>query len=376
MKAILVDDEALALEFLKNQLIKIGGIEIIGAYHHLNINDSSALLEEIDVIFLDIEMPGANGLELAEKILEINPEILVVFVTAYNKYAVKAFEINALDYVLKPIQLNRLKTTVKRVELKLNHHGNKNNRLNHSLRINVSRELSFEFIKDKKELIKWRTTKSQELFLYLLHYYNKTVRKSELIELLWPDFEQDKAYSQLYTTIYHIRKAINKYSNHFKIVNMGEGYVLHITNATIDLVEWEKKIKSTPPLNTETISSYEKIMSLYSGGYLQKYNYLWADIEQYRLEQLWIKKAYQIAGYYVRTENFEKAEESYVKIYMTRPEEEDAHFSLMKLYDSTGLGLLVNQQYQKLTKALDELNLQVSSNVSNWFSEYKKRRNY
>src|SRR5699024_6366971 len=125
---------------------------------------------------------------LAEKILEVNGDILIVFVTAFNNYAVKAFEINALDYLLKPIQLNRLKKTVKRVELKLNALQNKHNRQTNSLRVNVARELSFEFPKDKKELIQWRTTRSQELFLYLLHYQNKTIRKSELIELLWPDF--------------------------------------------------------------------------------------------------------------------------------------------------------------------------------------------
>src|SRR5699024_7662182 len=131
--------------------------------------------------------------------------------------------------------------------------------------VNVSRGLSFELTKDKLEFVQWRTTKSQELFLYLLHHCDKTVRKSELIDLLWTDFEEDRAYSQLYTAIYHIRKTLNKYSGYFKIKNMGEGYLLCIKNVFIDLVEWEYKIRSAPPLNLETINSYEDHMRLYTG---------------------------------------------------------------------------------------------------------------
>lgn len=372
MKAVLVDDEALALEFLELQVNKIGSIEVIGRFNNLDLEKNAILLEEVDVIFLDIEMPEINGLELAEKILEINADISIVFVTAFNDYAVRAFELNALDYVLKPIQLERLKKTLERVELKVNKRIQKLFIKNKMLRVNVSRELSFEFINGKPEFVQWRTTKSQELFLYLLHHCEKTIRKSELVELIWTDFQEDRAYSQLYTAIYHIRKIINKYSSHFKIENMREGYVLSTKNVFIDLVKWENKLKSALPLNSETIDRYEEIMKLYTGAYLQEYDYLWAEAERYRLEQLWLKTAYQMAGYYEKQDNLKKAEAWYVKVCTTSPEEEDAHFSLMKLYGKLGFSLQINRQYHQLEKALDELSLEVSPSVTKWYKQWKK----
>jgi two-component SAPR family response regulator len=371
VKAILVDDESLALDFLEHQLNKIDSIKVIDKFNNLDIIKNAPLLKEVDVVFLDIEMPEINGLELAEKILEMNAEVSIVFVTAFNDYAVQAFELNALDYVLKPISLDRLKKTVERVESKANNRIHKPVIKNNMLQINVSRELSFESNSDKTEFLKWRTTKSQELFLYLLHYRGKTIRKSELIELLWTDFKEDRAYSQLYTAIYHIRKTLNKYSDHFEIKNMGEGYVLSTKNVFIDLVEWEFKINSASPLNIETIDAYEKNMKLYTGVYLQEYDYLWAEAERHRLAQLWLKAAYQMAGYYFKQNNLKKAEEWYVKICTSIPEEEDAHFSLMKLYKQLGFGAEIERQYHNLSNAMEELSLEVSPNINKWFNQWK-----
>jgi two-component system LytT family response regulator len=112
MKAILIDDERLARQELRNLLSPYSEIQIVG-----EANNAETAIETIkqlkpDVIFLDIQMPGKNGFELLEEISGV-PE--VVFVTAYDEYAIRAFEINALDYLLKPVQANRLAETVKKI---------------------------------------------------------------------------------------------------------------------------------------------------------------------------------------------------------------------------------------------------------------------
>src|SRR5690625_3337038 len=104
MRTILVDDEPLALDYLEIQLDKIKDITVVEKFTNLDILDHVKLIENIDLVFLDIEMPGKNGLEIAEQLLEVNPTLEIVFVTAYDEYAVQAFELNALDYLLKPIQ--------------------------------------------------------------------------------------------------------------------------------------------------------------------------------------------------------------------------------------------------------------------------------
>lgn len=376
VKAILVDDEPLALDYLERQIKKVSNIIVIRKFTHLNIDKESTLLEEVDVVFLDIEMPGINGLKLAEQLLEINSLLSIVFVTAFKDYAVEAFELYALDYILKPVQLDRLQKTLDRAEDKLKNHQINNQPLsvNHKLQINVCRELTFQFTEDKIEIVHWRTTKAQELFLYLLHHFGKTIRKSELIEILWADFDQNKAYPQLYNAIYHVRKTLYKLSNHFKIKSVPDGYILLAQNISIDTVKWEDRIVSAPPISMGTVDDYETSMDLYTGSYLQEYDYLWVEPERYRLEQLWTKVAYQLANFYYEQEDLKNAEIWFYKICTVRPEEENAHFSLMKLYAILGYSKLIDHQYFQLKNALKELSIQVSPNIKKWYDLWNQNR--
>lgn len=112
MKALLIDDERLARQELKNLLAPYNEIQIVGEANNAETAIESIKQLKPDVIFLDIQMPGKNGFELLEEISGV-PEI--VFVTAYDEYAIRAFEINALDYLLKPVQASRLAETVKKI---------------------------------------------------------------------------------------------------------------------------------------------------------------------------------------------------------------------------------------------------------------------
>ena len=112
MKAIIIDDERLARVELKRLLSQHKEINIVG--EAVNVDDAIAKITELnpELIFLDIQMPGKNGFELLE---ELDSVPTVIFTTAYDEYALKAFEYNALDYLLKPIEPNRLEETIKKV---------------------------------------------------------------------------------------------------------------------------------------------------------------------------------------------------------------------------------------------------------------------
>lgn len=114
MKVLIVDDEALARDELKSVLAGHGDIEILGEC--ANAIEGIAAINRLSptVMFLDIQMPQVNGLEMVGM---IDPEKMprIVFLTAYEEYAVRAFEENAFDYLLKPIQEERLKKTLDRL---------------------------------------------------------------------------------------------------------------------------------------------------------------------------------------------------------------------------------------------------------------------
>jgi two-component system LytT family response regulator len=110
---MIVDDEPLARRELRRLLAEFAWIDIVG--EAANVGEAAALIERLlpDLLFLDIQMPGGTGFDLLER-LEHLP--LVVFTTAYDKHAVRAFEVNALDYLLKPIEPERLAAAVARAQ--------------------------------------------------------------------------------------------------------------------------------------------------------------------------------------------------------------------------------------------------------------------
>ncbi len=113
MKAIIVDDERLAREELKNLLSDISNVEVVDECDSAESAITSVDKLKPDMVFLDIHMPGKDGFAVLEE-LDYMPH--VIFVTAYDEYALKAFEVNALDYLLKPIQPERLKEAVNKVK--------------------------------------------------------------------------------------------------------------------------------------------------------------------------------------------------------------------------------------------------------------------
>src|SRR3954468_24431071 len=106
MKALLIDDERLARNELRRLLAAHADIEIVG--EATDVEDAMAKVATLkpDLLFLDVQMPGADGFSLLEQLEAPLPA--VVFTTAYDEFAVKAFEFNALDYLLKPVDPNRL----------------------------------------------------------------------------------------------------------------------------------------------------------------------------------------------------------------------------------------------------------------------------
>ncbi len=110
--AILVDDERLARKELRSMLADHEIIDVVGEAETVAQAAELVHAKKPDVLFLDIQLPGETGFDLLEK---INPDCKIVFVTAFDAYAIRAFEVNALDYLLKPINPARLTQAIERL---------------------------------------------------------------------------------------------------------------------------------------------------------------------------------------------------------------------------------------------------------------------
>src|SRR6202021_3564333 len=113
MRAFLVDDEALALKRLQGMLVLTKRVKVIGVGTD-PVEAVTAIREaKPDILFLDIEMPGMTGFEM---LAHLRPQPWVVFTTAYDRYALEAFGVNSVDYLLKPIEAAHLYRAINKIE--------------------------------------------------------------------------------------------------------------------------------------------------------------------------------------------------------------------------------------------------------------------
>ncbi len=152
MRTIIVDDERLARKELMSLLEKHQNIEVLAECSNANEAKIEIEMHKPDLVFLDIQMPEKTGFELLEE-LDYVPQI--IFVTAYDEYAIKAFEVNAFDYILKPVDPERLEKTLSQVSESVEDEiENKTSKLSYSDQI---------FIKDGEKC--W-FVKLEEIFMF------------------------------------------------------------------------------------------------------------------------------------------------------------------------------------------------------------------
>ena len=172
LQAVLVDDEKPALKSLERLLKRYPEIEIAGMF-----TDAEQALElskngNIDLLFLDIDMPNLNGIAIAKEIFSYDTNVDIVFVTAYSHFAVEAFELNVMDYIMKPVSPQRLNTTIERImqrHLKVDgflKQKNKNEFLNDLI---VEKITNTEEILQKSKMLNIDFTQSFSLLFLLIH---------------------------------------------------------------------------------------------------------------------------------------------------------------------------------------------------------------
>jgi len=375
MRIVLIDDEYLSITRLKTLLeeSKVPGIEVVGEY-----TDSLKAMDEIQslqpsVVFLDIVMPDMDGLALGEKIQELLPDVEIVFTTGFDQYALDAFNLHAVDYLLKPIQISRLEKTLDRLE-QINNKHKKSSR--NSTIINLFGGLRVVLPDGQTQILKWRTSKAKELFAYLLNHRDEIIYRDTILELFWPESDRDKASKQLYTAIYTIRQTLKNYGLEGVQISsplLNSGYKLLLEQTVVDVEQWLSSLKALPSLEKSTVDQHEQVFQLYTGDYLGDCDYLWAESEKERLRRLWLHHAHQLSEFYITNENYSAAIKVQETVQALFAGEEENYFILMKLYDLLNNVAAVEEQYLLLKKALQEhLAVEPSEEIENWYKRWKQ----
>lgn len=229
LKAVIVDDEILAIHLLEAMLMESNSVDVIGKF--LNPLDAYTNILKLkpDILFLDIEMAEMSGIEFASKIEEPAHLMDIVFVTAYEHYALEAFNVQAVDYILKPIDKERLIKTIDRIRQRRGKLGfSANTLLDEDIKIIGS--FHFHVHSGRVYIVNTSlalSTKEFQILFFLAQRPGQIFHPSELYKLIWAEdsIGQTKA---LKVHISNLRKKLESASGHqAKIVTVrGYGYQL------------------------------------------------------------------------------------------------------------------------------------------------------
>jgi len=369
MRAIVVDDELPALQSMV-RLLERHQVEVVAKFQ--NPKDVLNGLEDIeaDAAFVDIEMPELNGLELAALLQSAKPRLQIVFVTAYEQYALEAFELAALDYLLKPLQTSRLDVTIKRLQM---NRPVADSRTEARVALCLFHGLGILRESGETAELPWRTTKAKEVFAYLLHAGDKATSKDELIDRIWPDAEPDKAVTYLHTNVYHIRQTLKNERLPLSLEYKDGKYRLICPPGTrIDAKTWEKELKDA---EEDAAEAYRLLLDVYRGDYLETEAYLWAESERERLRAIWLERAQAVAERMEQSGEYSQAISMHQRILFRFPESESSYFGLMRLFGKLGNATEVSNYYDKLVRMLDEdFGIRPNGKITSWYSAWNDSR--
>lgn len=176
MNIIAVDDERLALESLLNAIQKAVPDGVLHGFRSPEKALEYMKAASCDVAFLDIEMRGMNGIELAKKMKLLNPRINVIFTTGYSDYTGEAFSIHASGYVMKPVTAEKIEEEIQELRHPIQMQSKK--------RVRIQTFGNFEVFVDEQP-IKFQYNRTRELLAYLVDRNGSMCSNAELIDVLW-----------------------------------------------------------------------------------------------------------------------------------------------------------------------------------------------
>jgi len=270
-----VDDEMHVLKRFERMALKISELELCGLFESGEQLLNYLKEHSLDAIFLDIEMPEVNGLVLSQQILDLDENIEIIFLTAFNQYAVEAFELQAVDYIMKPLKKERLDKTV----MRLLKSKTKVSKLGKPF---VQCFGSFEVFLNGEAMV-WKNSKAKEILAFLIHKNGVPVNWERIADAVWPDYNFEKAQTNLHANTYLLRKQLAKEGITQILEGSRGNYRIIIEKVSCDLYHLEAMIKGKQIKSKEDIGLIEELIQK---GYMEESGYSWAQPRAAQLDEV------------------------------------------------------------------------------------------
>ncbi len=317
--------------------------------------DRSAALDNLhkykpEVVFCDLDMDGINVSLFMDALKEQAPKAAIVFISSCNSFAVKAFEISAMDYIIKPFTKERFNNTMKRIYAYRNYLKDRQD-----IKI-LCFNNQLEIINNStKTHMKWRTKKAKELFTYLLYKNGKRLSKHELVDTIFEgSSDEKKALNNLYVTVYYIRNQLEEFGLDTSRFFISENYTVDVDEGLCDYVDFDNFLNKIITIDGTNIDSIEKMIHLFNGAFLEDEDYPWLYEMRESFELKYEDFMLKLADYYIFSGELKKAEGVLQKFICINPISDEAHNRLLELYIYEDNKEKFLKQYQKYVIIMKE----------------------
>ena len=346
MRVFLIDDEQPSLDELVWRLRKYPDIEIAGIF-----TDPASALEaaeegRLDAAFLDIDMPGLTGLELALEIQAQYPSVVVIFVTAHAQYALEAYRSFPLDFLLKPVKEARLDETIEHLRAQ---HKLLNRAYAPESRVRIRCFGAFELL--VAEAVKWRTHRVRELFLYLIDRRGAAPTKEEMLDALFEGRSDKAAVNNLYMTIYRLRNLLSELDAEGKCVRMANDYSLIVAPGVCDYTDFMAFAQGNA-VTGKNVADAARMLALCRAPYLEKEPFEWAAESAWEAEAEYERIALELAGCHTAAGRVPEAEKVLCALLARSPLSAEGYEALLDLYAGGGNRTAYCERYEQYARLM------------------------
>lgn len=352
LRVILLDDERPALKVLSKLIEEHHAVQVVGTYTDPleMFNEVSRLMP--DLVFLDIEMPEMNGLQMAARLRELREDIEIIFVTAYPQYALDAFRVSAIDYLVKPVEPDMLHRTLERV---LKRKGTSTPPAAIETEPRIVCFGGFEIYEgEQTEPVRFPTVKADELFAYFLIHRNTMISKWTLCDSLWPEVAStDKVEHKLHVNMHRMKKTLRDSGIKVRMSSQ-KGFYRMDCDEICDYVLFEQAVTNMADVKKETTEALTTAFDLYKGPLFANRDYAWCEAERERMSRYFAGLAKEIAKRHLENDQHRQSAEVLLTLLSHVPLDEEAHELLLRTYKILQDRTAFLFHYEKMEKAFME----------------------
>jgi two-component SAPR family response regulator len=370
MNIVVIDDDNAARYIAEKMLSKIPGIRTVVTFSNSQDAEGYLLTNQVNIIFIDIVIKEENGIEVAKYLRALYPQVIIIFMTSHPEYALEAFDVYALDYMVKPISKERLTTTIEKARSYIS-----DTPVNQATELFVYALGGCNVKNADRKPIKFSSSKSEELLVYLLYHQGKIISKWKIIDDVFPDLSLSNAEGYLKTTVYKLRKALQQNNVKDVLIQSNGGYFIDNSKVYMDYLDLKSKISIINLWEPSLVEEAMKTEQLYQGELFSGKDYRWSYFERDCLNNLYADFAKGLCNC-ILAENMSERYSAILyilkKLQTLNELDQETAFLFMRLYADLKDRKAFDGYYRKYNKLLkEELGVIPDQEFINYYKDLK-----